>query len=120
MSDPIREFKTGAVRDVTTDKGRFDLMPDRAERELAIHFQQGARKYEDNNWLKGIPLSVYLDSLRRHYGKIKMGCHDERHDRALAWNAMCFLETSERIKEGILPKELDDIRWTEYVDVPFQ
>lgn len=111
-ADDRRHFTTGAVRDVVTDKGRFDLMPPRAERELAIHFQQGARKYADRNWEKGIPLSVFIDSLRRHCGKIMIGEHDERHDRAMAWNAMAFLETSERIKEGSLPKELDDIHWT--------
>ena len=107
-----RQFSTGAVRDVTTDKGRFDLLPARAERELAIHFQQGARKYADRNWEKGIPLGVYIDSLKRHTGKVLMGEHDERHDRAMAWNVMCFLDTVERIKEGKLPKELDDIGWT--------
>jgi len=107
-----RSFPTGAVRDVTTDKGRFDLIPPRAERELAIHFQQGARKYADRNWEKGIPLSVFLDSMKRHTGKVFMCEHKERHDRAIAWNAMAFLETVERIKEGILPKELDDIGWT--------
>ena len=108
-----RQFSTGAVRDVTTDKGRFDLLPARAERELAIHFQQGARKYADNNWRKGIPLGVFMDSMLRHAFKVLGGEHDERHDRAMAWNAMCFLDTVERIKEGKLPKELDDIGWTE-------
>ena len=106
-----RKFVTGAVRDVTTDKGRFDLMPPRAERELALHFQYGAQRYSDRNWEKGIPLGVFIDSLRRHLGKIMMGEHDERHDRAMAWNAMAFLETVERIKEGKLPKKLDDISW---------
>jgi len=106
-----RDFGTGAVRDVVDDKGRFDLMPPRAERELSIHFQQGAKKYADRNWEKGIPLGVFYDSLRRHLGKIMMKEHDERHDRAMAWNAMAFLETSERIKEGVLPRSLDDIGW---------
>ena len=113
-----RHFTPGAVRDVVTDKGRIDLMPPRAERELAIHFQQGARKYSDRNWEKGIPLSVFIDSLRRHCGKIMIGEHDERHDRALAWNAMAFLETVERIKEGALPVELDDINWTTIKKIP--
>lgn len=107
--DTRRAWQTGAVRDVTTDKGRFDLLPARAMRELAKHFQQGARKYEDRNWEKGIPLSVFLDSGLRHAFKVLEGLNDERHDRAWAWNAMCFLETAERIKAGLLPPELDDI-----------
>jgi hypothetical protein len=107
-----RCFRTGAVRDVVTDKGRFDLLPARAVRELAKHFQQGARKYEDRNWEKGMPLGAsLLDSMLRHAFQILEGDHAERHDRAMAWNAMCFLETVERIKAGILPRELDDIGW---------
>ena len=106
-----RQFATGAVRDVTGGKGRYDLLPPRAIREVAIHFQQGAAKYGDSNYLKGIPLSVFLDSGLRHGFKTLAGEKDERHDRAWAWNALAFLETAERIREGKLPKELDDINW---------
>jgi hypothetical protein len=107
-----RQFATGAVRDVTGGKGRYDLLPPRAIREVAIHFQQGAAKYQDRNWEKGMHLGVFMDSMLRHAFKVLGSEHDERHDRAMAWNAIAFLETSERIKEGRLPKELDDINWT--------
>ena len=106
-----RQFPTGAVRDFATGKGRFDLLPPRAMREVAIHYEQGAVKYGENNYLKGIKLSVFLDSGIRHAFKVLEGLHDERHDRAAAWNMLAFLETAERIREGILPKELDDIGW---------
>jgi hypothetical protein len=109
----IRKFKSGAVREALGDKGRMDLLPPRALIELSKHFQQGARKYEERNWEKGMPLSQFIDSGMRHLAKLMMGRHDERHDRAAAWNIMCFLETVERIKEGILPRELDDIGWLE-------
>jgi hypothetical protein len=106
-----RKFSTGAVRDFAAGKGRFDLLPPRAMREVAIHYEQGAVKYGENNYLKGIKLSVFLDSGIRHAFKILGGEHDERHDRAAAWNMLAFLETAERIREGILPKKLDDIGW---------
>lgn len=57
--------------------------------ELAIHFEEGAKKYSDNNWKKGIPLDRYLDSAVRHYCKFKRGDTDERHDRAFLWNIIC-------------------------------
>lgn len=57
--------------------------------ELAIHFEEGAKKYSDNNWKKGIPLDRYLDSAVRHYCKFKRGDTDERHDRAFLWNILC-------------------------------
>lgn len=106
-----RQFQTGAVRDRPCGKGRFDLLPPDGIRELAIHFENGALKYGDSNWRKGIPLSVFLDSGLRHAFKILGGEHDERHDRAAAWNMVCFIDTAERIKRGELPATLDDIGW---------
>lgn len=57
--------------------------------ELAVHFEEGAKKYSDNNWKKGIPVERYLDSAVRHYCKFKRGDTDERHDRAFLWNILC-------------------------------
>ena len=34
-----QEFGTGAVRDIRDGKGRFDLLPTRAIREVAQHFE---------------------------------------------------------------------------------
>lgn len=104
-----QEFETGAVRDTQTGKGRFDLLPPKAIRRLAQHYEGGAKKYGDRNWEKGMPLSRFLDSLIRHAFEILEGLHDEDHIIAVAWNALGFAETEERIRAGILPKELDDI-----------
>lgn len=57
--------------------------------ELSIHFEEGAKKYSDNNWKKGIPVERYLDSSVRHYCKFRRGDTDERHDRAFLWNILC-------------------------------
>lgn len=57
--------------------------------DLAIHFEEGAKKYSENNWKKGIPVERYLDSAVRHYCKFKRGDTDERHDRAFLWNILC-------------------------------
>ena len=135
-----REFSTGAVRDITEDKGRCDLLPldviaytiegdykniciniedfkrtgdvsrlycvladfsnlafddhhlrleqDIANMalELAKHYEEGAKKYSERNWEKGIPLHCYMDSATRHLLKYIRGDDDERHDRAFAWN----------------------------------
>ena len=45
-----REFDTGAVRDITDNKGRYDLLPLLTLRDLAIHYQKGCNKYGDRNW----------------------------------------------------------------------
>lgn len=61
--------------------------------EVAIHFEEGAKKYGDNNWRRGIPVSRYIDSAVRHYLKYLRGDEDERHDRAFCWNIMCAIWT---------------------------
>ena len=50
--------------------------------EVSIHFEEGAKKYGDNNWRKGIPAYCYIDSAVRHYLKWIRGDNDEPHDRA--------------------------------------
>lgn len=132
-----RVFETGAVRDITEDKGRCDLLPldvvaditaydilrlfDNFQQtgsyyaliealmlfrdirfdgsmeimllEVSKHFANGAKKYEENNWRKGIPVKSYIDSAVRHYLKYARGDEDEPHDLALVWNLLCAIWT---------------------------
>ena len=103
------QFATGAVRDIQAGKGWPHIIPTTALLRLAKHFQNGAVKYGKNNWQKGIPLSSYLDSAFRHWCAVKDCKQDEDHLSALIWNAACFMETVELIKQGKIPKEIDDI-----------
>ena len=61
--------------------------------EVAKHFEEGAKKYGENNWQKGIPVKCYIDSAVRHYLKHIRGDNDERHDRAFCWNIICAIWT---------------------------
>lgn len=126
-----REFSSGAVRDIDSNKGRCDLLPlgvlaeisndevfacihdyiysgDKmrlvealkhfsnvrygdlctALLEVAKHYSDGAEKYQERNWEKGIPLHAYIDSGVRHYIKWLRGDTDEPHDRAFVWNML--------------------------------
>ena len=68
--------------------------------EVAKHFEEGAKKYGENNWQKGIPVNCYIDSAIRHYLKWLRGDTDEPHDRAFVWNLMCCIwEVDYRDKE---------------------
>ena len=87
------------LRDVLTGF-MFDMaFPDicTALLEVSKHFEEGAAKYGENNWQKGIPESSYIDSAVRHYLKWLRGDDDERHDRAFVWNIMCLIWTHEHI-----------------------
>ena len=70
--------------------------------EVSKHFEDGANKYGEYNWQKGIPTHCYIDSAIRHYLKFLRGDKDEHHDRAFIWNILC------RIWTCIHKSELDD------------
>ena len=103
-----RSFGTGAVRDVASNKGRWDLLPFETLNDLAVHFERGCQKYGDRNWEKGIPLGEYLNSAMRHLWKWWLGRNDEDHLTAFVWNAVCLMETARRIRNGALPADLDN------------
>lgn len=61
--------------------------------EVSKHFEEGAKKYGEYNWQKGIPTHCYIDSAVRHYLKWLRGDKDEPHDRAFCWNILCCIWT---------------------------
>ena len=78
----------------------YDMMLD-----VSIHFEDGAKKYGEYNWQKGIPESSYIDSAVRHYMKYRAGMEDERHDRAFVWNILCLIwQHRQNGKEKVSPE----------------
>lgn len=101
-------FETGAVRDMHTGKGRFDLLPWHAIHDVAKHCEEGALKYGERNVDKGIPQHSLVDSAIRHLVKYIHNETDEQHLRAAAWNVLWALE-----QETTHP-ELVDLPWREF------
>jgi len=93
------EFESGAVRDMHEGKGRCDLLPACAILRLARHYENGAVKYSDRNWEKGMPTSVMLDSGIRHLLKYLDGMADEDHLAAAAWNILGAMYMEEKHPE---------------------
>lgn len=112
-----RKFGTGAEKQHSEGKGTPVLFPGDAYLEVCKHFEAGAKHYKARNWEKGIPLSEIINSLERHIADEKMGNTSERHDRAIAWNAIVYLATKIRIQRGLLPIQLDDMPRYERQDV---
>lgn len=79
---------------------------------VAIHYQNGAKKYAANNWRKGQPISRYYDSASRHLWKIEQNAQDEDHHAALLWNLVAIIQTKIDVERGILPQELNDYPFT--------
>ena len=67
--------------------------------EVSKHFEEGAKKYGERNWQKGLPVSCYINSAVRHYLKWLRGDEDEPHDRAFVWNIMCAIWTAKHKPE---------------------
>lgn len=67
--------------------------------EASMHFEEGVKKYGENNWRKGIPVHCYIDSALRHFLKFVRGDRDEPHDRAFVWNLLCCAWTMKHIPE---------------------
>ena len=90
------------LQDAVMDFMNGDCFPDAntALLEVSKHFEEGAAKYGEDNWKKGIPESSYIDSAGRHYLKWRRGDDDERHDRAFVWNIMCLIWTHEHITDN--------------------
>ena len=65
--------------------------------DVARHFENGALKYGERNWEKGIPISRYIDSALRHLMKDLAGETDEDHAAAFVWNCMCAAWTMEHL-----------------------
>jgi len=103
-----QEFDTGSKRDTQSGKPRYDLIPASTITKLALHYGAGAEKYSAENWRKGQPITRYMSSAERHFQYFKMGLTDENHLIACIWNLVSIDWTLDAIKQGILPKELDD------------
>lgn len=69
--------------------------------EVSKHYEDGAKKYDERNWEKGIPLHCYIDSGVRHYLKYLRGDTDEPHDRAFVWNLLGAIWTQKHKPELI-------------------
>lgn len=92
--DYIEEFENTGDEEALVNAAKAfanKVFPDdyTAMLEWSIHMENGANKYGDRNWEKGIPLYCYVDSATRHYLKYMRGDDDERHDRAVLWNCLC-------------------------------
>ncbi len=96
-----QEFDTGAVRDPSKGKGRYDLISPHALFRLARHYEAGATKYADRNWEKGIPASRCFSSAVGHLNKWAMGKTEEDHLAAAAWNIFAIIHYQEVLPEMI-------------------
>lgn len=83
-----RNFPTGAVRDMATGKGDMVSLPPDAMLRLSVLYENGAVKYDRFNYLKGIPVTSFIDSALRHIFKYMAGYDDEDHLSSAIFNLL--------------------------------
>jgi hypothetical protein len=98
----LTTFSTGAVRGTDASGVRFDLITPIGLRRLAETCAEGAKKYGDRNWEKGIPATQMLNHAIRHVYLWLQGDASEDHLAHSAWNILGVCHFEE-----VLPKMID-------------
>lgn len=99
------QFRKGCKFDL--GKSRYDLIPPNPLEELARVYTYGAKKYDDNNWRKGLKWGRVFGAIMRHLWRFWWGEDFDKesglpHLSHAAWGCFTLLEYM------ITHKELDD------------
>lgn len=107
-----RTFSSGAKRDSNENKPFIHMISAYFRQRLGYLFNLGAKKYGNENFLKGIPTDVYLESIHRHLALYEEDDRTEDHISAIGFglNGIMLNEKKEgipsdyyfKIKNGII------------------
>lgn len=89
------KFGTGAVRSDTFEEFRYDLISPIGLREVARACAEGAGKYGDWNWEKGMPVHDLLNHAIAHLYSYLSGDRSEPHLGHAAWNVLAAIHSEE-------------------------
>jgi len=89
------KFSTGAVRSTDANSTRYDLISPVGLRRIAETYAEGAKKYGDNNWQKGMPASDTMNHAIRHLNLWLSGDKTEDHLAHAAWNLIAIMHFEE-------------------------
>lgn len=110
--DNNRQFSSGAQRDTSEGKLRMSLVPQQELKRVMKRYLDGAEKYGENNWMKGMPLSAYYDCMHRHLEAWWRGDDTEDHAAAVVWNMLCAMWTQDNMKQDHSDHQDDlDDKW---------
>lgn len=98
-------FGSGAVRSSDAESTRYDLISPIGLRAVAEACAEGAKKYGDYNWERGMPAHDLLNHAIRHIYMFLGGDRSEDHLGHAAWGLMAAIHSLEvwpEINEGTL------------------
>jgi len=97
----LTEFPTGAVRSNDANGVRFDLITPIGLRRLAETCAEGAAKYGDHNWEKGMPASQMINHAIRHIYLWLQGDDTEDHLSHSVFNLMAVVHFEETMESMV-------------------
>lgn len=95
VTDRGCEYATGAVRSADAESVRYDLISPIGLRAVAEACAEGAEKYSDFNWEKGMPAHDLINHALRHIYQFLEGDRSEDHLGHAAWNVMGAIHSLE-------------------------
>jgi len=99
------KFGTGAVRSSDVEEYRYDLISPIGLREVARACAEGAGKYGDWNWERGMPVNDLLNHVLAHVYQFLAGDRSEPHLGHAAWGMLAAIHSHElwpRLNDGHL------------------
>lgn len=97
----MNTFSTGAVRGMSAEGVRFDLITPIGLRRLAETYAKGAEIHGAHNWEKGMPASDILNHTIQHIFLYLQGDHTEDHLAHAAWGLLAVCHFEETMPEMI-------------------
>ncbi|NBV87920.1 MAG: hypothetical protein EBR88_00120 [Betaproteobacteria bacterium] len=99
------EFSTGAQRSSDAENVRYDLITPIGLAAVARACAEGASKYSDYNWERGMPANDLLNHAIRHLYMFLSGDRSEDHLGHSAWGVLAAIHSLEvwpELNEGTL------------------
>jgi hypothetical protein len=93
VSDGLQRYESGAVRSHLPE--RFDLIPSLGIKAVAQTMSEGAIKYGEYNWQKGMPIGDTLNHAIAHIYSFLSGDRSEEHLSHAAANLLMAIHTRE-------------------------
>lgn len=91
----LTKFDTGAVRSTDANNERWDLVSPIGLRRVAETSAEGAKKYSDFNWERGMPIGDLLNHAIRHQYLYLSGDRSEDHLAHAAWGLFAAMHSEE-------------------------
>ena len=91
----VKTFNSGAVRSADRRQERYDLISPVGLRRLAEACHEGAEKYSDYNWERGMPVNDILNHCISHLYSYLSGDRSEDHLAHAAWNCFAAMHSEE-------------------------